>query len=85
MNTTSPLDVVSGITQPLSTVRFYKTPWNITHEAANVVASSDCPVHSVHVNDISPAPVVKESQSGRRKRRASHAARSDQSTSDKFR
>jgi len=61
-------------TQPVPSGRFYKTRWNKTHEAPNVVPSSDRTIHSVHVSDISPAPVMKESQSCRRKRRADHAA-----------
>jgi len=56
-------------TQPLPTMRI-KTPWNNTSDAVNVVAPSD--IHSVHVSDISPVPVM-ESQSCKRKRRASHA------------
>ena len=70
-------DVSSGriiTARPMPPGRFYKTRWNKTHEAPNAVASSDHTIHSVHVSDISPAPVTKESQSCRRKRRTDHAA-----------
>jgi len=78
--TTASSDVSSGrptTTEPVPTGRFYKTPrskLSKVHEAPNVVAFSDRTIHSVHVSDISPTPVMKESQSCRRKRRADHAA-----------
>ena len=70
-------DVSSGriiTARPMPPGRFYKTRWNKTHEAPNVVASSDHTIHSLHVSDISPALVTKESQSCGRKRRTDHAA-----------